>query len=329
MDYGRLGSEGASFRIDNAAASTALHHNQKQEQQKRKRRLCFVAVFSVVLIVAAVGSTVALLIRREGYLSGSDARLRRKPTQAISHACSRTRFPALCVDSLLNFPGSLTAGEHDLVHISMNITLQHFGKALYVTSGISNLQMDTRVRAAYEDCLELLEESVEQLSKSLTSVAGGGDGQPAGSTQDVLTWLSAAMTNQDTCTEGFDEVSGFVKDQMVEKLRDLSELVSNCLAIFAASGGDNDFAGVPIQNRRRRRLMEEDSDISATQDSTGFPKWVSRRDRSLLQMPVSSIQADIIVSQDGNGTYETIAEAIKKAPENSSRRTIIYVKAGR
>ena len=285
------------------------------------------AVLSVVLIVAAVASTVALVVRREGSAAGSDGRVRRKPTQAISHTCSRTRFPTLCVDSLLDFPGSLTAGERDLVHISMNMTLQRFGKALYVSSEIANLQMDTRVRAAYEDCLELLEESVEQLSRSLTSVAGGGDGQAVGSTQDVLTWLSAAMTNQDTCTEGFDDVSGFVKDQMVEKLRDLSDLVSNCLAIFAASGGDNDFAGVPIQNRRRRLM--QDSDISANQDSTGFPKWLTRRERSLLQMPVPAIQADIIVSQDGNGTYKTITEAIKKAPEYSSRRTIIYVKAGR
>ena len=52
--------------------------------------------------------------------------------------------------------------------------------------------------------------------------------------------------------------------------------------------------------------MEEDSDISAIQDGTWFSKWLSRRERSLLQMPVSSIQADIIVSQDGSDTYKTI-----------------------
>ena len=45
----------------------------------------------------------------------------------------------------------------------------------------------------------------------------------------------------------------------------------------------------------------------------------------LLQMPVSSIQADIIVSQDGNDTYKTI----KNSPQYSTRRTIIYVKAER
>ena len=61
--------------------------------------------------------------------------------------------------------------------------------------------------------------------------------------------------------------------------------------------------------------MEENSDISAIQDGTGFPKWLSRRERSLQQMPVSSIQADIIVSQDGSDTYKTI----KNSPDDYLR----------
>ena len=164
-----------------------------------------------------------------------------------------------------------------LLPLPLTLKLQHlFVFCLFLFLGAVRDIGDRESSLRVEDCLELLEDSVELLSKSLTSVAGG----------DVLTWLSR-----------------FVKD--------LSELVSNCLA------------GVPIQNRRM--LMEEDSDISAIQDSTGFPKWLSRRERSLLQMPVSSIQADIIVSQDGNDTYKTI----KNSPQSSTRRTIIYVKAGR
>jgi len=136
-----------------------------------------------------------------------------------------------------------------------------------------------------------------------------------------MTWLSAALTNQDTCLEGFEDTSGTVKDQMVGNLKDLSELVSNSLAIFSASG-DNDFTGVPIQNKRRLMGM---SDISRE-----FPKWLKKRDRRLLSLPVSAIQADIIVSKSGgNGTVKTITEAIKKAPEHSLRRFIIYVRAGR
>ncbi|KAJ8558115.1 hypothetical protein K7X08_004881 [Anisodus acutangulus] len=195
-----------------------------------------------------------------------------------------------------------------------------------MASDINNLHMDKRIRSAYESCLELLEDSVYLLSRSLTSVSAPGNNH------DVQTWLSAALTNQDTCTEGFADVGGNVKDQMAVKLKDLSQLVSNCLAIFAAVNGDDDFAGVPIQNRRRRLMGSHDRGstvVSVKNHEDYFPKWLSRKDRMLLDAPVSVIQADIIVSKDGNGTVKTIAEAIKKVPDYNTRRIIIYVKAGR
>lgn len=213
------------------------------------------------------------------------------------------------------------------MHISFNLTLQHFNRALYQSSIINYIQMDPRVRSAYDDCLELLGDSVDALAKSLFSVAPAsgsvnGNNYKAGSTQDVMTWLSGALTNQDTCAEGFSDVRGGVKDQMAEKMKDLSELVSNCLSIFAAAGGD-DFGGIPIQNKRR--LFSRNGIV----DTDKFPKWLGRRERKLLDAPVSAIQADIIVSSDGNGTVKTISEAIKKAPEHSNRRIVIYVRAGR
>ncbi|KAB2085995.1 hypothetical protein ES319_A05G435100v1 [Gossypium barbadense] len=240
---------------------------------------------------------------------------RHNPTQAISNTCSRTRFPNYCVNSLLKFPDSFTASEQDLVHVSFNMTLQHFSDALYMTTSVSNIKMDPRVRSAFDACLELLVDSIEALSLSLSAFIHKG-----GSTQDVMTWLSAALTNLDTCAEGFEGVTGALKDHVVAKLNDLSQLVSNCLSIFAATGGD-DFAGVSVENRK---LL-----ASSPSNEEKFPKWVGRIERKLLDTPLSEIQAHIIVSKDGNGTVETISEAIKKAPENSSRRIVIYVRAGR
>ncbi|KAJ0964916.1 hypothetical protein J5N97_026054 [Dioscorea zingiberensis] len=46
-------------------------------------------------------------------------------------------------------------------------------------------------------------------------------------------------------------------------------------------------------------------------------------------MPAGAIHADMVVSKNGNGTYKSIADAVKAAPEYSSRRIIIYVTAGR
>lgn len=338
MGYDRLRpSEPGSSGLPQQQQQQQQKHEEVPEAKNNKRKLVWVSVIAfTMLIVSAVCAGLVIGFRKGG-ADPLGTPIHRKPTRAISKTCSKTRYPNLCVDSLLQFPGSLTATEQDLVHISFNMTLQHFSKALYSTTSFSYLQMDPLLRSAYDDCLELLEDSVDALYLSLTSVIPSDDQNKGGgnNNQDVMTWLSAALTNQDTCTEGFDGiVSGStVKDQVAEKLKDLSELVSNCLSIFAASGGD-DFSGVPIQNRRRRLLANTDEDdisgeINVDVDEENFPKWVGRKERELLNTPVSAIQADIIVSKDGSGTVRTITEAIKKAPEHSPRRIIIYVRAGR
>ncbi|XP_010550514.1 PREDICTED: probable pectinesterase/pectinesterase inhibitor 34 [Tarenaya hassleriana] len=340
MGYERLGPSGATG-LEAAMASSHPHaatsappeigrSDINRKNNKRK-----------VAVLSCVGVAAVALILFAGLFAGLRARVKpgqpapglaRKPSQAISRACGLTRFPDLCVDSLMEFPGSESAATpRDLVHVAVNMTLHHFSRAFYSSSGISFLHMPPRVRSAYDACLELLDDSVDALSRALSSLSAAGRASPA-APADVVTWLSAALTNHDTCTEGFDAVDGGgggngVKDQMTAALKNLSELVSNCLAIFSSSGGGDDFSGVPIQNRRRL-LGGRDPPREISRDEK-YPGWLRRRERELLEMPVSRIQADIIVSPGGNGTCKTIAEAIKKAPERSTRRTIIYVKAGR
>ncbi|KAL6500949.1 putative pectinesterase/pectinesterase inhibitor 34 [Orobanche hederae] len=317
MEHGRLG------KSEPGGSSTPNLTMIPTRMPKKSKLKLLLIVTAILLVASAVSAAIALAIRNRDGIGGASLHNRR-PSQAMSRTCSRTRYPTLCVNSLLDFPGAIAASDEDLVHISVNLTLRKVGRALYSASDITNLDMNPHVRSAQADCLELLDDSVDLLSRSLTSIAPGGE--PTGSTQDVLTWLSAALTNQDTCAEGLDELeSGDVKSQMSDRLKDLFELVSNSLAIYsaAADGGDDDFSGVPIQNRGRRLMSEET-------EQSDFPIWLSRRERVLLDLSALAINADIIVSKDGrNGMYKTIAEAIKRAPEHSNRRFIIYVRAGR
>ncbi|XP_058206184.1 probable pectinesterase/pectinesterase inhibitor 61 [Rhododendron vialii] len=320
MDYGRLGKTEPTSSKSEPLPNQQDDATSLPKTTAKRYRIKLLLVFALAFLVASavsVSVVVGIRARASGVSSGD-----RKPTVAISRTCSRTRYQSLCINSLLDFPGATSADEHDLVHISVNMTLRRVGRALSASSDINNLAMDLHVRSAYDDCLDLLDGSVDHLARSLIAVAEG-NAQPTGSTEDVVTWLSAAMTNQDTCAEGLEEVSGSVKKQMEERLKDLSELVSNSLAIYAAASGDEDFVGIPTQNRRR--LMSSARD----QGQRRFPAWLGRRERALLEMPAAEVQADIVVAKDGSGTYTSIMEAIKKAPEHSDRRTIIYVKAGK
>ncbi|MED6223642.1 putative pectinesterase/pectinesterase inhibitor 34 [Stylosanthes scabra] len=354
MEFGRIGptDPGGSSRRSTAPLTGA---SSDSTSSTNKKKLIMISLLATALIVASAISAALIAVTRSRASAANSLNLRREPTQAISKTCSKTRFPTLCISSLMDFPGSETATEQDLVHISFNMTLRHVSNAFYASTGIAFGDTDSRIRAAYEDCLELLDGSMDSLARSLRSVAPSLDSsfgdeaiRPAtvGSVEDVTTWLSAALTNQDTCSEGLENATGTLKDHMVNNLKNLAEHVSNCLAIFSAGSGGGDFSGVPIQNKRRlmgTREEEEDnnnnnnadsndeSDMSPENDENNnrFPRWLSKRDRRLLSLPVSAIQADIIVSKNGDGTVKTIAEAIKKAPEKSSHRLIIYVKQGR
>lgn len=313
MEYGRLGP------TEPKRPSTASLNNEPTLKPKKSKLKLLLILAAILMVACAICAALVVTLRN----SAAAAKLhRRHPSQAMSRTCSKTLYPSLCLDSLLDFPGALAASDKDLVHISVNMTLQRVGRALYYASEFTNVPMGSHERSAYHDCLELLDDSVDLLTRSLVSISPGGGDAASASTQDVLTWLSASLTNHDTCNEGFEELTGDVKNHISDRLQDLSELVSNSLAIYAANGGNDDFSGIPIQNRRRRLLGSEEIDKH-------FPAWLSRKDRMLLDMPVTAINADIIVSQDGKGTYKTIAEAIKKVPEHSTRRTIIYVRAGK
>ncbi|XP_045819192.1 probable pectinesterase/pectinesterase inhibitor 61 [Trifolium pratense] len=337
MDFDRLGplDPGGSSRRSTAPLTNSTTSNSSQ---KNNKKLIMISILAVTLIIAsAISATLITVIRsRASSNDQNSANHRAKPTQAISRTCSKTRYPSLCINSLLDFPGSTAASEQQLVHISFNMTHRHISKALFASSGLSYAVSNSRVRAAYEDCLELMDESMDSIRMSMDSLTTmsstlSRDDEPsnAAGSEDVMTWLSAALTNQDTCMEGFEDISGTVKDQMVNNLKDLSELVSNSLAIFSGSG-DFDLTGVPIQNKRRLLGIEkQDNDDVVGDISREFPKWLRKRDRRLLSLPVSEIQADVIVSKSGNGTVKTITEAIKRAPDHSSRRFIIYVRAGR
>ncbi|KAL6541507.1 putative pectinesterase/pectinesterase inhibitor 34 [Orobanche gracilis] len=319
MEYGRLGVPEPGSVVSSSRSLTPSP-NRAPKISRPKLLIILAAALMAASALAAAVVVVGIQNRAD---SDIGPRLHsRRLSQAISLACGRTKYRNLCIDSLRDYPGAASASENDVVHISVDTTLRRFDQALYVASEISHLKenMDNRVRSAYDACLELLDDSVDLLSRALTYVAPGGSA--AGSTQDVLTWLSASLTNQDTCREGFKELNGYVKDQMSDRLKGLPELVSNCLAIYAAAARGGKFAGIPIQNRRRRLLSSEKAHKQ-------FPTWLSRRDRVLLDMPSSEINADIIVSKSGNGKYKTIAEAIENAPENSTRRFIIHVRAGR
>lgn len=143
--------------------------------------------------------------------------------------------------------------------------------------------------------------------------------------QDIQTWLSAALTFQEACKDSASGLSvpGDLMTQISQKMSYLSQLSSNPLAFV------NRITGKPKNNNNKnitstRRLAEDDRDSDEKQQGI-FPKWLSPRDRKLLQATATTIKANAVVAKDGSGNYATVSEAIQAA---SGGRFVIYVKKG-
>ncbi|XP_010271372.1 PREDICTED: pectinesterase-like [Nelumbo nucifera] len=226
-------------------------------------------------------------------------------------SCSQTPYPEICEYFM--------SSKHDLVTLdektqfsfrdaALSVTMDQAQRAHGLISAMDLSSFDEKVKMAWADCVELYADTVSQLNRSL------GSKNPL-SWSDSQTWLSAALTNEQTCRNGFMDLNlSHRLSSLPSMLSNFSKMVSNSLAINKAAASSS--ASLLGRQGGNRRLL-----------SDGFPAWVSAADRKLLQSSGAASQADVVVAADGSGNYKTISEAVAAASGGGSR-FIIYVKRG-
>ncbi|CAI0459756.1 unnamed protein product [Linum tenue] len=140
---------------------------------------------------------------------------------------------------------------------------------------------------------------------------------------DLTTWLSAAMTYQETCLDGFVNVSSVAGAKMKDFMNKSMELTTNGLDIV--TGLNSLFSSFqPDQAGPGRRLLNADP----------FPNWVPDRFRRLLEdSGTLQISPDVVVAEDGSGDSKSINEGLKllekaKKKKKEDEVVVLYVKAG-
>ncbi|KAL0315889.1 UNVERIFIED_CONTAM: Pectinesterase 3 [Sesamum radiatum] len=126
------------------------------------------------------------------------------------------------------------------------------------------------------------------------------------------------QTNQESCLDGFshDKADKVVRRALVAGQMHVFRLVSNVMAIIK-NLTDTEMAKNSYSSPERR--LREDT-------NSEWPEWLSAGDRRLLQ--ASTVTPDVTVAADGSGNYRTVSAAVAAAPEGSSRRYVIRIKAG-
>eukprot|EP01018_Ginkgo_biloba_P036981 Gb_28162 [translate_table: standard] len=247
---------------------------------------------------------------------------------AATRVCSQTPYPDVCVSTLAGSSGWFKGGRGiGPAKITVKASMGEVSKASAFAAKISRQTMAEIDRIALQDCIELLDRTSDMLSDTLSGLQAAKETFRG----DLTTWLSAGVTNQDTCIDGFQNSNGFLKPLMHRRVENVSKSVSNSLAMVKAISSVNGVsqAGITDSTHSRRLLTETNSFSKEIENGDGFPSWMPAADRKLLQSPEKAVQAaNTVVAQDGSGNYKTITDAVNAAPEKSSSRYVIHVKAG-
>ncbi|XP_019198470.1 PREDICTED: pectinesterase/pectinesterase inhibitor PPE8B-like [Ipomoea nil] len=244
--------------------------------------------------------------------------------------------------------GSSGAGELDFIPSeclrvpatefvgSVKSTLDAVKDVASAVAKFANVFGDFRLATAVSDCLDLLDLSADELSWTLDASQNPNIGKKDNSTgnlsDDLRTWLSAALINQDTCIEGFAGTNGLVKNLVAGGLNQVTSLIGDILGKVRPVSDGKTKPKSPISGGGKgsgghhpgggRKLFSNNN----IDDQLKFPGWLKPKDRKLLQS--GGVAADAVVALDGTGSYSSIMDAVSAAPELSSKRFVIYVKKG-
>ncbi|KAJ8547409.1 hypothetical protein K7X08_010995 [Anisodus acutangulus] len=236
-----------------------------------------------------------------------------KNIQIAQSRCEDTLYPHLCVSTLSLIPDLAQKSISQIISSTINVTVAEVKASAKICTEIREdmPKLEPYEKRALEDCVQLLDNTIIELKTTLSDLSPKRSSSQ--NYNDIQTLLSAAMTNQATCLDGLARSKKNLRRYVQESLHTIAHHVSNCLAML-----------------NKMKISSKSKEIFPEYGAVrgGFPKWIKRRDRGLLQAPINETKIDLVVAKDGTGNFSTINEALSAAPNSSSTRFVIYIKAG-
>ncbi|XP_019415979.1 PREDICTED: 21 kDa protein-like [Lupinus angustifolius] len=181
------------------------------------------------------------------FFSTSATSASNKPQDLIHSSCIHSRYPRLCLRTLSNYVGPINT-TLDVAQAALRVSLAHAGraskylKALSATAPDSSGQSpnDKRQRVALKDCVEQMADSVDELRRSLEELQHLRPETFRWQMSNTQTWVSAAITDGDTCLDGFvsdgGDNDGKVKRGVKRRVTDVAMVTSNALYMINRLG---------------------------------------------------------------------------------------------
>ncbi|XP_059624832.1 21 kDa protein-like [Cornus florida] len=167
------------------------------------------------------------------YISGTAA-----SANFIKASCSATAYPAVCVQSLSVFATTIQKSPRQLAQTALSVSLARAQSTKSFVTKLTKFKgLKAREYEAIKDCLEEMGDTVDRLSKSVLELKRVGKARGPDflwHLSNVDTWVSAAITDGNTCMDGFAgrAMDGRIKTSIRARVTNVAQVTSNALALI-------------------------------------------------------------------------------------------------
>ncbi|KAJ0914148.1 putative pectinesterase [Helianthus annuus] len=320
------------------------HIHLSLERQTNIRIMANKVVMSVASAIIVIGVVVGIcLVLANTNKSHDDSHDHKvsSNSKTAETICKQTEYQDTCLDAVDEVAKNSSATPQDYIIAVIRATADELNKSLEKATAAKK-DCSNHTQAQLETCEKMIGYATDELKQVLKVIAETKATTLAQQADPLLDWLTAVRSYQTTCVDEIQDKK--MKADMQEALQTSNELTYNAQKIVYNVHNVLKDAGVsldafklpPIGNRK---LLAELDEI----DRNGFPSWVPRNDRKLLQAtpdnealfktrtppPVpANPTPDAVVAQDGSGKFNSIKQAVAAYAPGPSGRYIIYIKAG-
>lgn len=150
----------------------------------------------------------------------------------VQSACNSTTYPQVCYKSLGSYASKIKSNPQKLCNTALTLAFKSAKSCTKTITKLANKNLTHYDAEIVKDCVENMRDSIDELKQSLDALGHLNDSMHTA--EDIKTWVSAALTDDTTCTDEFDEqtVSSIVKKKIQTCILVVARLTSNALSLI-------------------------------------------------------------------------------------------------
>ncbi|KAJ4774448.1 hypothetical protein LUZ62_058705 [Rhynchospora pubera] len=154
-------------------------------------------------------------------------------TEFIKASCNTTTYPTLCFSSLSSYASKIQTSPMQMASTALSVSLAGARLSSAAMTQMSAAHgINPHDKGAMRDCMDALGDAVDELKQSTESMSHLGGKAIGYQINSIQTWVSAALTDYNTCMDGFRASGVNVRKEVRSHVLNTLHLTSNALDLI-------------------------------------------------------------------------------------------------